>query len=490
MSNKLSSSERNQRLREKEEHIYRVNRIKQKEREQQKLEREAERRKLKEEKEREREEAYNRKERELKEKVQKKEEEIQQRQKFFLAFNNYMEEVSKLKSYLFSFNETASLSNYETRRKRKTFDIDKKYKRRYFPDFVPQGYSPRNYDKFVYKPSIKLKSLKYFLVGSPIPLLILLSLNDQNSTWQNLTFAILFLSYPIILIYWIIARWKEKKKMKILDLSEFEENEKRRKEDISKNNERDEASHKIRQAEFNREEEKREEEFIKKAEEKEEILNIQEDLRVKILEDAQKGNAESINVILEAILPFEMDKEIDDPFDLWKDAMESYEIAYSVTENFRVELYMTLPDASIVPARSVQLNPTGQVIKYDFIKEKEKNLIYDSFLASFSHYHALRIFSSMPFLNTVYVEASVKGIDPKTGNDKDFLVLQIEYDKETFKKLKLEKLDPVSSIENFKHERIPSVNYLKSTLSSKVNMDLMIWSTPNEEDVGIPAGLV
>ncbi|HNI28845.1 MAG TPA: hypothetical protein PLJ29_20975 [Leptospiraceae bacterium] len=211
---------------------------------------------------------------------------------------------------------------------------------------------------------------------------------------------------------------------------------------------------------------------------------------MKILEDAQKGNAESINVILEAILPFEMDKEIDDPFDLWKDAMESYEIAYSVTENFRVELYMTLPDASIVPARSVQLNPTGQVIKYDFIKEKEKNLIYDSFLASFSHYHALRIFSSMPFLNTVYVEASVKGIDPKTGNDKDFLVLQIEYDKETFKKLKLEKLDPVSSIENFKHERIPSVNYLKSTLSSKVNMDLMIWSTPNEEDVGIPAGLV
>jgi uncharacterized tellurite resistance protein B-like protein len=107
-----------------------------------------------------------------------------------------------------------------------------------------------------------------------------------------------------------------------------------------------------------------------------------------------------------------------------------------------------LPTISLLPERRSSLTKTGKVSWRNW-PERERNEAYASLVASLALLYAALALDAAPSLDEVVADGFTPGIDPRTGEDATFCLVSVRTRREVLSKLRLDRLDPVSALENF-----------------------------------------
>ncbi len=211
--------------------------------------------------------------------------------------------------------------------------------------------------------------------------------------------------------------------------------------------------------------------------------------RMEILSSAKNGDTGSIGLTLEALLPLSF--EIPE-IDLAIASVQDYEIGYRVNDNLSCDLLIHLPGIGVIPDRSVSMSADNKKLKYKVISESERRSLYASFIASFCLAHVIEILLALPYLRSVRLEASYQQVDPKSGHTIWPAILAGSFLPESFRGIKLETVDPVAVLDNFKVEfhspALPKTR--KCSIESIISEDNLVWASEDDSQLYIPYGIL
>lgn len=114
-----------------------------------------------------------------------------------------------------------------------------------------------------------------------------------------------------------------------------------------------------------------------------------------------------------------------------------------------LEVEFRVKSETVVPTFSLSLTKTGKVSKKDLTKTAYFDLTQD-YVCSCAIRIARDMFSLLP-LDKVIVHAVDTMLDTTTGHSEDITVLSVIFEKEKFKSLNFEFIDPSDCLSNFEH---------------------------------------
>jgi hypothetical protein len=284
----------------------------------------------------------------------------------------------------------------------------------------------------------------------------------------------------------------EKARLKALAEHDKKEEEKEKEDKKAKNKaqqENEEAKNKAQQE--NEEQNKQKQNKHKKQEEKKKkTFDVNEEKRKSVLQKAEQGSIEEIEIIIESILPLE--HKLETPKNMPNETeINNTEVGYNVIDAKTIHIVYEIPDLdSIIPAHKYSITPKGTTLKISDMSERQTNNTKNNFVCSMAFHHALEILKAYPFFEQIVFEAKYTGIETSTGKDKDITVLLIHI--ETEKMLNELNLDKIPEIEdaivNFDYQ-FSKYGSKPKDITSTINKEEIVWSTPNKEDKNIPYGL-
>jgi len=219
-------------------------------------------------------------------------------------------------------------------------------------------------------------------------------------------------------------------------------------------------------------------------------FEINEIKRIEVLQKAEKGSIDDIEMIIESILPLE--HTLNTPRNMPSETeIDKTEVGYNVLDSKTIHIIYELPDLdSVIPKHKYSITPKGTTLKISDMSDRQTNNLKNNFVCSMAFHHALELLRAYPFFETVIFEAQYTGVEPTTGKDKDITVLSIDI--KTVKLLNEFNLDKIPEIEdaiiNFDH-KISKYGSKPKDIETNINKEELVWSIKNSKDEGIPYGL-
>lgn len=150
-----------------------------------------------------------------------------------------------------------------------------------------------------------------------------------------------------------------------------------------------------------------------------------------------------------------------DPFDAILDFGSEFEIGTDDPSNMSVEF--NIKAADVIPKEKVTINASGKASTKEMTKS-EYYLIYQDYVCSVALRLARDLFALLP-VEKVLVNAVDMEVNPATGNDEEVCYLSVIFDRATFNKINLDRIDPSDSFDNFEY----NMKFAKTTGFKPVN---------------------
>lgn len=157
------------------------------------------------------------------------------------------------------------------------------------------------------------------------------------------------------------------------------------------------------------------------------------DCREKVL----AGDIDTYYKVIEEVEPFEALLGFGSEFEIGTDDPEAMEVEFNIKA------------ADVMPSSKVELNAKGQAVEKELTKT-EYYEIYQDYVCSVSIRLARDIFALLP-VKKVLVNAVDVELNTATGNDEEVTYLSVLFDRDTFEKINLDKIDPSDSLDNFEY---------------------------------------
>lgn len=149
------------------------------------------------------------------------------------------------------------------------------------------------------------------------------------------------------------------------------------------------------------------------------------------------GDIDAYYEVLEKVAPFDEILDFGCEFEIGTEDPSLMVVSFNMkTEN-------------VIPKNELKLTSTGKISE----KEMSKTAYYDilqDYVCSVTIRVAKDILSLLP-VERVIVHAVDDAINPATGNEEENTYLSVIFDRETFSKLNLDRIDPSDSLENFEY---------------------------------------
>ncbi len=150
-----------------------------------------------------------------------------------------------------------------------------------------------------------------------------------------------------------------------------------------------------------------------------------------------------------------------DPFDAILDFGSEFEIGTDDPKSMTVEF--NIKAADVLPKTKVEMTASGKLSE----KELSQTAYYDIFqdyVCSMTIRIARDLFALLP-IEKVLVHAVDMELNTATGNDEEVTYLSVLFDRTTFEKINLDKIDPSDSLDNFEY----NMKFAKTTGFKPVN---------------------
>ena len=164
-----------------------------------------------------------------------------------------------------------------------------------------------------------------------------------------------------------------------------------------------------------------------------------ENLKFKIQNEILTGNPDYINQEMDNIL-----SSLELPIE--------FSINFECLESDKVKLNIDLPMIEDLPDKQANLLKSGKLS----IKQKTKKQIHQDYakcIHGLAFFFGGIIFNISPKIDSIETNGYIQGLSSKTGNIEDQKLFFVEFNREKFSKLDVQKLDPIIGLENFNHNR-------------------------------------
>lgn len=149
------------------------------------------------------------------------------------------------------------------------------------------------------------------------------------------------------------------------------------------------------------------------------------------------GDIDAYYEVLEKVAPFDEILDFGCEFEIGTDDPSVMVVSFNMkTEN-------------VIPEKELKLTSTGKLSEKEMSKTTYFDILQD-YVCSVTIRVAKDILSLLP-VERVIVHAVDDAINPATGNEEENTYLSVIFDRETFKKLNLDRIDPSDSLENFEY---------------------------------------
>lgn len=153
--------------------------------------------------------------------------------------------------------------------------------------------------------------------------------------------------------------------------------------------------------------------------------------------------------------------EKEDPFDAILDFGSEFEIGTEDPKMMAVEF--NIKAADVLPTKKIEMNAAGNVVEKELSKTAYYD-IYQDYVCSVTIRLARDLFALLP-VEKVLVHAVDLELNTATGNDEEVCYLSVLFDRATFEKINLDKIDPSDSLDNFEY----NMKFAKTTGFKPVN---------------------
>lgn len=136
-----------------------------------------------------------------------------------------------------------------------------------------------------------------------------------------------------------------------------------------------------------------------------------------------------------------------EPFDALVDFGSEFEIGTDDPKCMSVEFNIKAKD--VMPTTKLELGAGGKLVEKELTKTAYYD-IYQDYVCSVSIRLARDLFALLP-VEKVLVNAVDTELNTATGNDEEVCYLSVIFDRSTFEKLNLDRIDPSDSFDNFEY---------------------------------------
>ncbi len=150
-----------------------------------------------------------------------------------------------------------------------------------------------------------------------------------------------------------------------------------------------------------------------------------------------------------------------EPFDALVDFGSEFEIGTDNPESMSVEFNIKAED--VLPKTKLELGASGKLVEKELSKTAYYD-IYQDYVCSVSIRLARDIFALLP-VEKVLVNAVNVEVNTATGNEEEVCYLSVIFDRATFEKINLDRIDPSDSFDNFEY----NMKFAKSSGFKPVN---------------------
>lgn len=149
------------------------------------------------------------------------------------------------------------------------------------------------------------------------------------------------------------------------------------------------------------------------------------------------------------------------PFDALVDFGSEFEIGTDDPKRMSVEFNIKAKD--VLPEKKYEMGAGGKLVEKELSKTAYYD-IYQDYVCSVAIRLARDLFALVP-VEKVLVNAVDTELNPATGNDEEVCYLSVIFDRATFEKLNLDRIDPSDSFDNFEY----NMKFAKTTGFKPVN---------------------
>ena len=209
--------------------------------------------------------------------------------------------------------------------------------------------------------------------------------------------------------------------------------------------------------------------------------NENEKFKVEWYSQLLEGKMEIIEQMSELLFPIIFN--LDDDF-IESDPSNS-DVGFKVVTENTFDLNISLPaDLNFLPEYGIKLTPSGRDISEYIISQKVRNEANNMVICSIAFAYVKVVFEYCKTINFINIEISIPGVDKRTGEYKDEILLYLRVDKLSYNKLNYTNIDVIEALKNFEHDFKPTENKSKD-IKKRINTDELLWSTEDDSSIKI-----
>ena len=228
----------------------------------------------------------------------------------------------------------------------------------------------------------------------------------------------------------------------------------------------------------------------KKEKENKEKFDANDVKRIDVLNKAKDGDVESIEMIVESVLPLE--HTLIAPRNMPEDtSVDGTEVGFDVVDAKTINIKFELPDLEgVIPANEYKITPKGTTLNLNDMSDRTSNKLKNQFVCSMAFHTTFKVLQAYPSFDSIFFEAFYTGIDSSTGKDKAITVLKVNFDKEALlNKVEVDRVPDIEdALSNFKY-KFSKFGRTPKEIKSDINENELTWATPNDQDEDIPYGV-
>jgi hypothetical protein len=211
------------------------------------------------------------------------------------------------------------------------------------------------------------------------------------------------------------------------------------------------------------------------------LHNKNEEVKLNWYKNLSSGSQKEVEEMLELLFPldFNLDEEFlnTDPSDV--------EVGYNVTSSKSLELMVTTDkELSFIPKTGFKLTASGKEVSEYNLTQKSFNDYSNSCLSSIALIYAKQVFDFCTSIDNIKLEICIPGTNKKTGEFEDEVIIQMDVEREIYKKINYSNIDPKEAITNFQHE-FKRFGGKAVNINSSINTENIIWSTKDDSNINL-----
>jgi hypothetical protein len=209
--------------------------------------------------------------------------------------------------------------------------------------------------------------------------------------------------------------------------------------------------------------------------------NQNEDIKLKWYTNLSVGNQKEVEEMLELLFPLRFDLDEDfvetDPSDV--------EVGFNFIDSESIELVVVADkELSYIPKTGYKLTASGKDVSEFNLTQKAFNDYSNACISSLALGYLKNVFEFCNSIKNVKLEICIPGVNKKTGDFDDEVILQLKVDRYLFDSLKLANIDPTEAITNFQFE-FKKMGGKGAYINSFIEKENVLWFTVDDSNLSL-----